>query len=82
MLGENLRGQVWIENQIHIRLWSDWESKLGRIGERHGNNRLESIGTPFDHQRVGCRCNGSAQYMILAYKIFVFFKKKYISASK
>ena len=39
MLGENLRGQVWIENQIHIRLWPDWESNPGRIGERHGNNR-------------------------------------------
>ena len=26
VLGENLRGQVWIENQIHIRLWPDWES--------------------------------------------------------
>ena len=39
VLGENLRGQVWIENQIHIRLWPDWESNLGRIGERHGNNR-------------------------------------------
>ena len=25
VLGENLRGQVWIENQIHIRLWPDWE---------------------------------------------------------
>ena len=39
VLGENLRGQVWIENQIHIRLWPDWESNPGRIGERHGNNR-------------------------------------------
>ena len=39
VLGENLHGQVWIENQIHIRLWPDWESNLGRIGERHGNNR-------------------------------------------
>ena len=39
VLGENLRGQVWIENQIHIWLWPDWESNLGRIGERHGNNR-------------------------------------------
>ena len=35
----NLRGQVWIENQIHIQLWPDWESNLGRFGERHGNNR-------------------------------------------
>ena len=39
VLGENLRGQEWIENQIHIRLWPDWESNPGRIGERHGNNR-------------------------------------------
>ena len=39
VLGENLRGQVWIENQIHIRLWPDWESNPGRISERHGNNR-------------------------------------------
>ena len=39
VLGENLRGQVWIENQIHIRLWPDWESNPGRFGERHGNNR-------------------------------------------
>ena len=39
VLGENLRGQLWIENQIHIRLWPDWESNPGRIGERHGNNR-------------------------------------------
>ena len=39
VLGENLRGQVWMENQIHIRLWPDWESNPGRIGERHGNNR-------------------------------------------
>ena len=39
VLGENLHGQVWIENQIHIRLWPDWESNPGRIGERHGNNR-------------------------------------------
>ena len=23
VLGENLRGQVWIENQIHIRLWPE-----------------------------------------------------------
>ena len=23
VLGENLNGQVWIENQIHIRLWPD-----------------------------------------------------------
>ena len=38
VLEENLRGQVWIENQIHIRLWPDWESNPGRIGERHGNN--------------------------------------------
>ena len=36
VLGENLRGQVWIKNQIHIRLWPDWESNPGRIGERHG----------------------------------------------
>ena len=36
---KNLRGQEWIENQIHIRLWPDWESNPGRIGERHGNNR-------------------------------------------
>ena len=40
VLGENLCGQVWIENQIHIRLWPDWESNPGRIGERHGNIRL------------------------------------------
>ena len=26
VLRENLRGQVWIESQIHIRLWPDWES--------------------------------------------------------
>ena len=39
VLGENLRGQVWIENQIHIWLWPDWESNPGRIGERQGNNR-------------------------------------------
>ena len=26
-------------DQIHIRLWPDWESNPGRIGERHGNNR-------------------------------------------
>ena len=39
VLGENLRGYVWIENQIHIWLWPDWESNPGRIGERHGNNR-------------------------------------------
>ena len=39
MIGENLRGQVWIKNQIHIQLWPDWESNPGRIGERHGNNR-------------------------------------------
>ena len=38
VLGENLRGHVWIENQIHIRLWPDWESNPGRIVERHGNN--------------------------------------------
>ena len=37
---ENLRGQVWIENQIHTRLWPDWESNPGRIGERHGNKSL------------------------------------------
>ena len=24
VLGENLRGQVWIENQIHIRLWPEF----------------------------------------------------------
>ena len=29
VLGENLRGQVWIENQIHIRLWPDWEIEPG-----------------------------------------------------
>ena len=40
VLGENLRGQVWIENQIHIRLltrlgiepgphwWKAWEQPL------------------------------------------------------
>ena len=39
VLGENPRGRVWIENQIHIRLWPDWESNPGRIGKRHGNNR-------------------------------------------
>ena len=39
VLGENLRRQVWIENKIHIRLWPDWESNPGRIGERHGNDR-------------------------------------------
>ena len=40
VLGENLRGQVWIENQIHIRLiWPDWKSNPGLIGERLGNNR-------------------------------------------
>ena len=39
VLGENLRGLVWIENQIHIWLWPDWESNPGRIGERQRNNR-------------------------------------------
>ena len=43
VLGVNLRGQVWIENQIHIRLWPDWESNPGRIGERHGNNRCANL---------------------------------------
>ena len=42
VLGENLCGQVWIENQIHTRLWPDWESNPGRIGERHGNNHCAS----------------------------------------
>ena len=37
VLGENLRRQVWIKNQIHIWLWPDWESNPGHIGERHGN---------------------------------------------
>ena len=51
VLGENLRGQVWIENQIHIRLiWPDWKSNPGLIGERHGNNHcanpLAQITTP------------------------------------
>ena len=46
VLGENLRGQVWIENQIHIRLWPDWESNPGRIGERHGNNRCANLPAP------------------------------------
>ena len=51
VLGENLRGLVWIENQIHIRLiWPDWKSNPGLIGERHGNNRcanpLAQITTP------------------------------------
>ena len=26
-------------DQIHIRLWPDWESNPARIGETHGNNR-------------------------------------------
>ena len=43
VLGENLHGQVWIENQIHIWLWPDWESNPGRIGERHGNNRCANL---------------------------------------
>ena len=46
VLGENLHGQVWIENQIHIRLQPDWESSPGRIGERHGNNRCTNPPRP------------------------------------
>ena len=49
VLGENLRGQVWIENQIHIRLWPDWESNPGRIGERHRNNCCANPPAHFIH---------------------------------
>ena len=57
VLGENLRGQVWIENQIHIRLWPDWESNSGRIGERHGNNCCPN--PPTQRHMWMYRCNGS-----------------------
>ena len=56
VLGENLRGQVWIENQIHIRLWSDWESNPGRIGERHGNNRCANPPAQ-NHRNAVCKLN-------------------------
>ena len=32
-----LRGQVWIDNQIHVRPWPDRESNPGCSGERRGN---------------------------------------------
>ena len=56
VLGENLRGQVWIENQIHIRLWPDWESNPGRIGEKHGNNRCANLSARQDLISNPLRC--------------------------
>ena len=69
VLVENLRGQVWIENQIHIRLWPDWESNPGRIGERHGNNRC-TVG-----QNEVKVCQNSILVTITFYLFFIFIKK-------
>ena len=64
VLGENLRGQVWIENQIQIRLWSDWESNLGRIFERHGNNRCANLPTRYSIQIMNVyESNGTNIFM-------------------
>ena len=36
VLGEILRERVWIDNQIHIQPWSDWESNRAAVVKGEG----------------------------------------------
>ena len=35
VLRENLRGRVWIDNQIHVKPWPHRKSNSGHSGEKH-----------------------------------------------
>ena len=46
VLGENLRGRAWIDNQIHIQPWPDRESNPGCSGKRQTNDRGSTDNEP------------------------------------